>query len=214
MIKEFDLDAPNVQKPKRLQFRNETRCVTALFERCYKPSKETGKPWKILVEVVTKAAGSGYKDLLGVLTTQVESDIDRFLGLDNSDKKPETLELLMRGIGQVASALSLDMMPFETAAAEVEKRGFINEWIWGSEVANSSKTMSAEILVNHDVEAATLSARIRNGSGKVVNVLPLVSDQPNEFIFDEYFGSLSWLDDNTIELASRNGKKRYAAKVI
>ena len=213
MIKEFDLDAPHVHKPKRLQFRNETRCVTALFERCYEPSKETGKPWKILVEVIDKDAGSGYKNLLGVLTTQVEGDIDGFLGLEKAKKKPKTLDLLMQGIMQVATALSLNTAPFEKAAAEVKRLGFVNEWVWGPEIPNKSKTMIAEILVNHDVEAATLSARIRNGGGSVVDVLPLVSDQPNEFIFDEYFGSVSWLDDNTIELASRNGMKRYAAKI-
>lgn len=213
MIKEFDLDAPQMDKEKRLQFRNETRCVTALFERCYELSKETGKPWKILVEVVDEDARTGYKDLLGVLTTQVEGDIENFLNLKNAEKKPKTLELLMKGIGQVAKALSLDMAPFEKAAAEVKRLGFLNEWVWRSDIPNRSKTMSAEILVSHEVEAATLSARIRNGVGNVVGIFPLVSDQPNEFIFDEYFGSVSWLDDQTIELASRNGEKRYAAKI-
>ncbi len=213
MIKEFDLDAPHMGKPKRLQFRNETRCVTALFERCYEPSKETGKPWKILVEVADKDARSGYKDLLGVLTTQIDGDIDGFLRLENAEKKPKTLDLLMNGIEQIAKALSLDMAPFEKAAAEVKRRGFVNEWVWGSEISNKSKTMSAEILVSHEVEATTLSARIRNGGGNVVGILPLVSDQPNEFIFDEYFGTVSWLDDHTIELASRTGEKRYAAKI-
>jgi len=213
VIKEFDLDAPQMDKPKRLQFRNETRCVTALFERCYEPSKETGKPWKILVEVIDKDSRSGYKDLLGVLTTQVVGDIDGFLSLEKDEKKPQVLDFLMEGIGQVAQVLSLDMAPFEKAAAEVKRRGFINEWVWRSGIPNSSKTMSAEILVSHDVDAATISARIRNGGGNVVGIFPLVSDQPNEFIFDEYFGGVSWLDDRTIELASRNGEKRYAARI-
>ena len=213
MIREFDFDAPGDPKPNRLRFRNETRCVSALFERCYKPFKETGKPWKILVEVVRGNAKPGYKDVGGVLTTQVEGDIDHFFELDKANKKQRTLDLLMEGIEQVARLLSFDISPFEVAAEEVKKLKFVNEWVWGSPIPNRSNTLSAEVLVSHDIEAATLSARIKNGGGNVVDILPLVSDQPNEFIFDEYFGSVSWLNDMTIELVSRNGEKRYTATI-
>ena len=212
MIKEFDLDAPGAEKPKRLRFRDETRCVTALLERCYEPSKETGKPWKILVEVVDRVPEPRITDLLGVLTTKVECDIDNFLKLENGKKKTKTLELLMRGIERIAESFGFDMKPFDTAAEKVRQQSFVNEWIWGTPVYNNTRTMSAELLVNHDVEAVMLFVRIRDSDENVIEDALLVSDRPNEFVFDEYFGSLSWLDEKTVELASRSGEKRYIAK--
>ena len=213
MIREFDLDAPEAAKPKRIQFRDQTRCVTALVERCYKRSKETGKPWKILVEVVDRVVRPDCIDLLGVLTIQVPDDVESFLRLENAEKKPKTLDLLMTGVEKVAKARSLDLAPFESAAEEVRRLGFINEWVWKSRVANRSQTMFADIVVNHEIDAATLSARIRDPSGDLVGHFPLVSDRPNEFGFDKYFGTVAWLDDRTIELTSRAGEKRYLASV-
>jgi len=214
MIREFDLDAPKSEKPERLRFRSETRCVTALFEQCYKSSQATGKPWKILVEVVEMVERKNHVDLLGVLTVQVAGVVHDFFNLSASAKMEKSLEYLMDGIGLIAAQRQWNVVPFRDAEAEVRRRDFLNEWVWGSAIKNSAKSLSAEVLIRHGVDEAEISARFTDQDGNVVKVVHLVSDAPNEFIFGEYLGSFGWLDANTVELVSRNGRKRFMAHAI
>ena len=211
MIREFDLDAPTLDKSKRLTFRNETRCVSSLLERCYSPSKETGKPWKVLVEVENEPPSGEVKNLLGVLTTKVEYDVSHFFRLGKKDKKSVALELLMRGVKQVTIANKLDFSPFEEAAEKVRELSFVNEQLWGKPIVNESNTLSAELLITYDVEAASLSVRFADTDGREIDTLPLLSDKPNEFIMDKYFGRFSWTDEKTVELATRDGQKKFVA---
>lgn len=213
MIKEFDLDAPESSKEDRIRFRNETRCISALLERCYRPSKETGKSWKILVEVVPSGARKGHINLLGVLVTQVVGDVDYFLRVQAGEKKKLALDLLMSGVKNIANDLSLDIHPFECAADMVVGRGYVNEWVWGKKVSNMSGSMSAEVLVRHEINAATISALIKDKDRKTIGEFALTSDKPNEFIFMSHLGRFSWVDDSTVQLLSRDGSIRYTARV-
>jgi hypothetical protein len=214
MINEFDLDAPTRQRSERLRFRSETRCVTALFERCYQPSKATGNPWKVLVEVVDAVERDNVIDLLGVLTVQVKGVVPEFVCLPDVEKMEWSLDFLMRGISKIAEQRDWDIAPFRAAEAEVRRRDFRNEWAWKPPVHNRSKSLSAEVLVQYRVDRAVISARFTDSRGDVVRIAHLVSDEPNEFIFNEYFGTFGWLDDHTVELVSRNGEKRFTAQSV
>jgi len=214
MIKEFDLDAPKHEKAERHRFGNETRCVTALFERCYKPSKVTGMPWKILVDVVSTPERERVIDLLGVLTVQVSGSVHDFLELPTPAKMETALALLMAGISRIAEKRGWDVSPFRDAEAEVRRRNFVNEWLWKAPVKNGSKSLSAQVFVQHRIDEAVISARFSDSSGHIVKLAHLVSDMPNEFVFAGYLGTFRWLDDSTVELVSWNGEKRFTAHVL
>jgi hypothetical protein len=102
MIKEFDLSADGIEKEKKMQFREETRCITSLFERCYTPSKITGKNWKILVEVVDVIKEPLVRNQLGVLKIQTIGDVISFLQMKPNKKLSATLNYLYSGIEKVA----------------------------------------------------------------------------------------------------------------
>ncbi|WP_445369950.1 hypothetical protein ACH5Y9_25535 (plasmid) [Methylomonas sp. BW4-1] len=214
MIKEFDLDAPQEPKLARLMFRKETRCITALFERCYTPVKDTGSAWKILVEVVAKVNKPQCRNLLDVLTIEVEGDIDKYMRMDASSKQASALDYLMEGVEKVACQMKWDITSFYQAKLEVLNRNFINEWVWKSPIINKSRKLTAEILVEHKVAEVQLSARFRDMNGNILKVQHLVSDEPNEFIFDQYFGKFRWINDDTVELISRSGDKQFSANMI
>lgn len=213
MIKEFDLDAPQETHETRLKFRRETRCVTSLMERCYSPSEDTGTTWKILVEVVDRVTQCEYRDLLGVLTIQVEGNVAEFIRADKHAKMGSALKLLMKGVERVAHQMEWDISSFRSAEKQVVSREFVNEWVWKTPVPNKSKSLMAEILVEHKVDEVRISARFRDNENNVLNTQHLVSDEPNEFVFDEYFGKLTWIDDKTVELESRNGDKLFSASL-
>lgn len=212
MLKEFDLDAPGHAKPERMRFRSETRCVTALFERCYRASGTSVKGWKILVEVVDGPERESIVDLVGVLVVQVRGDVREFLDLEEAAKLNRALELLMAGVLKLADRKGLDAAPFHDAASEVRRRGFKNEWVWKKPVANKSRSVVAEVVVEHGLNRAEISARFRDAQKNVVRVVPLVSDEPDEFLFVPYLGSFQWLDDYTVELVSRDGRQRFTAR--
>ena len=213
MIAEFDLDAPKEEKSVRLRFRNETRCITALFERCYAPTAHTGKQWKVLVDVVKAVEIVDCLDLLGVATLQVQGDIDHFFELDAPAKKRRTLEYLTEGISKIAQQEGWSMRDFLLADEEVRNRDFVNEWVWKRPVYNRSRSLRAEVVVNHGISRARIAVRFRDKKSNVMGVTKLVDDEPNEFICDEYFGKLHWLDEQSVELVSRDGTKRFSAKL-
>lgn len=210
---EFDLDAPTCERQSRRRFRNETRCVTALFERCCRFDTKSRQPWKILVEVVEIRGQERVLDVLGVLKTQVKGKPKDFFALPTKQKLELSLEYLLMGISEIVGQRGWSSDAFLDAAAEVERLNFRNEWIWSPGKSNSSRTLTAEILVEHRVECAEISAQFTNSSGELVRKASLVVDEPNEFIFDEYLGTLNWIDNHSVELISRSGEKRFVASV-
>lgn len=210
MIKEFDLDAPQQQKAVRINFRNNTRCITSLFERQYSSSEDTGKAWKVLVEVVSKESSPEYCNLLGVLTIQVEGNIDAFMSADAESKKKLTLKYLMKGVEKIVDQMKWDIVPFHNAKEAVIANKFENKWVWKDQIINK-KSITAELLVEHEVSEVILSARFYDMNGNVLKTQHLVSEVPNEFIFDSYFGKFRWRNDNTVELISRDREKRFYA---
>lgn len=213
MIIEFDLDAPDKPKPTRLRFRNETRCVTALYERCYESSDDTGQAWKILVEVVGTITKPTIRNLIGVMTIQISGDVEAFFSLHTRARTERALDYLMDGIEKVIEEKGWNVSSFYQARDQVRYRRYVNEWIWKSPIPNKSKKFTAEVLVEHEVTQARISVRFRDNDQAVVGVKHLVSDEPNEFIFDAYLGQLRWLNESTVELISRDGTKRFSAQI-
>lgn len=64
---EFDLDVPRAEKAVRHAYREESRSVTSLYERCI-PGLKVKRGWKVLVECVPGVEHAGVRDLLGVPT--------------------------------------------------------------------------------------------------------------------------------------------------
>ena len=83
---EFDLDVPLASKGVRHAYREESRSVTSLYERCFAGLK-VKRGWKVLVECVPDVEHVGVRDLLGVLTVQVEFDLERYFDLAPIQKK-------------------------------------------------------------------------------------------------------------------------------
>lgn len=212
MIKEFDLDFPDASKKLRHEFRNKTRCVTSLFEKCYQPTLETGKSWKILVELVNEITKPKIRNLLGVLVVQVVCSVHE---LTNS-KKNEELELvlkkLMCGISQVARENEWSLLQFFDAERKVLERKFVNEWTWRPKIANKTKTLFAELVILHDSSKASISVRFSNLKNEELSVVHLINTEPNEFIFSDFLGNLKWSDETSIDLFSRSGDRKLTAR--
>ena len=45
-----------------------------------------------------------------------------------------------------------------------------------------------------------------------MSVAHLVSDIPSEFVFFDHLGTFGWVDEGTVALTSRDGKRRLTAR--
>ena len=213
MLKEFDLDAPGLPKEARHSFRLQTRTVTALYERLFKPFRHKGKVWKVLIEVVPAITKPSARDLLGVLTVQLAGNPQGYLLADRNKKQRLTLDWLMAGILKIAHAQNWSTAPFEKAAAAVEAAKFQNTWIWKRPLWNHPKNISAEIVLEHDIDETRINAVFRTSKGELVGSDILCRTQPSEFSFVPCLGKLRWIDDQNLELSAKTGAKTWTARV-
>jgi len=204
MLKEFDLDAPKEPKLVRQKFRLETRCVTALFERCFASRQKTGKAWKLLIEAVPTIKRREVRDLLGVLTVERTFDVAGFFELPSKEKKAEALSLLNDGAEVICREKGWDFEPFRLATDAVRKLDYVNEWVWGRPFKHPDSLASVEILCRHDVDAFTVAFRMRRNRTALPKIVPVATASPTEFIFTNLLGRAKWEGD-CFKLFSKNG---------
>jgi hypothetical protein len=209
ILKEFDLDAPTLPREARQSFRHQTRCVTALYERVLKPFRNHQKAWKVLVEVVPVVAKHHARELLGVLTIQVQGSSAEFLDASDSIKPQIALDWLASGAVEIAKAHDWPIKPFQDAAAAVIEANFVNKWTWKINFWNKSRTLSCDIEIEHALHEVRIAAIFKNSDGLLVGKSPFCSTSPSEFAFVPLLGKVRWLEDRQVELASKDGKHRW-----
>jgi len=205
LLKEFDLDAPCLNKSERHKFRLETRCISSLYERFFNKKLKTDKCWKVLVEGVTSVTKPCVRDQLGVFTIEVLFDFELYSKASDDEKKVQILELLQKGIIQIGELQGWDICPFNEAYQKVIDVSYINDWVWGKPIMNSSKNLKAEVYCQHGLYKFTSAIRVYNKSGGLILDKEVVNEQPDEFAFTKYFGRLKWTSQNQIMLEAKDG---------
>jgi hypothetical protein len=213
MLKEFDLDAPSLPKEVRQAFRSQTRCITALYEKVFKPVGVIEKGWKILIEVVPVITKPHVRDLLGVLTQQVKGDPHAFLNADREKKPHIALEMLTQGTQLLGKELGLPTQAFEDAERQVRQRNFVNKWTWKQGLWNKAHSISCDIEVDHGLDDAKIIACFKSADRRHLASVEICSAPPTEFAFVPLLGKARWIDDRVVELTSQNGNMRWRANV-
>lgn len=187
------------------RFRNETRSVLALFERYLKPPRESGKLWKVNIYVVERVRKPQPFDVLGVIKVQIEGDCRCFFCLTADEKRRQTLNWLVRGIEIVTQAYGWDIKPYADAREAVLDLNFKNHWTWRKRAWwRNGRRLAAEVFVEHEVEEIRIYIQLRNRSNEILERFLVVTDMPDEFVFDKYFGALQWIDDTTVKLVPKS----------
>ena len=240
ILKEFDLDLPYIEdivnikklmkenqwdmtkatqndyfinwKEKRIQFRDEIRCVASMYERFLKKFK-TDDCWKILIECYEKITDTRIRNLLGVYTVQIEFEINDFFMATDNEKKIITLELLRRGVERIVNEKNWDRTYFDEAYYEVIKVEYMNNWIWKKPVKSPNKALSAEVFCEHFINHFDISIIIRSQDDTEVRRERILSDKPNEFSYARHLGLLKWLAEDEIALINKEGNQQWSVKI-
>lgn len=202
------LDYEKNWKDKRLQFRLETRNISAMFERLF-GRMETKDCSKILVECVDEVKQERVLNFLGVYTVQVKFNYNNFSSSDDHQKKQEALDLLVEGIKIVAENESWNIEPFETVYSKIREANYTNEWVWKKPVKSRDKKFSAEVLCQHGVESIHIYIVLRDKNGAELDRKKVISELPDEFAYAKHLGAIKWISDNEVALVNKKGDKTW-----
>lgn len=206
MIRQFGLYARDEEdRWARHRFINETRTVLALFQRHLTPPRESGNAWKISVEIVQQLGRRQVREGLGHIIVQIEDTTCRFFELKADEKKRQTLEWLFQGIEIVTKAYGWDIKPYAEAKDAVLNLNFVNHWAWRKRAWwRNGRRLVAEVFVEHEIEEIRIYIQLRTRSKEILERVLVVTDMPDEFVFDKYFGALQWIDDTTVKLVPKS----------
>jgi len=191
----------NQWRDLRSSFRFQTRCTVSMYRRILGKTV-IADCVKVVVECVKCNLDTKAHNFTGVRTIQVQYDVREFFSLDPLQKKEKSLELLMEGIQKITKLLQWDLNPFVTAYDEVIHQNYQNHWLW-KKVKSPNLKMCAELWVFHEIDAVDLVLVIRDKKGVEISRGFIISDKPDELIFDKYLGVFRWESNSQITLTAK-----------
>lgn len=199
-------------KSKRRDFSLRTRCISSMFERLM-GKISTHSCSKLLIECVPFQSESLLLDFSEINTFKIQFDYDSFKLLDNNEKKKLTLEMLMKGVQALSEKEKLDFQKFIVVYNQIVESNYRNEWVWQKSIKSPNKKLSAELIINHEVELVYISILIRNINGNIMKVEEILTDLPDEYAYSKHLGRLSWQNDKTISLINKKGDKNWVVSI-
>ncbi|MGF7036580.1 hypothetical protein J2T17_007654 [Paenibacillus mucilaginosus] len=230
LLKEFDLDLPYLVdteinsgdatkkdyeenwKEKRISFRRETRCISALYERFLQKYK-TVDTWKVLIECVKEVSDPRVRTALGVTTTQVPFDYDFYIKCGESEKKKYILELLRVGIEKIIKDKNWDPSLFLEAYTKIIDVNYLNEWIFKKPVKSPTKEYLAYVYCEHKITAFVISIIICDKDKNILLQKTVIEEIPDEFFFNEHLGKLVWSSPHKVSLINKEGTQSWSITI-
>lgn len=116
-------------KDQRRAFVYESKCMTSMVERLFKPVV-TKDCWKIIVECVDTISNLAIINLLGAYTVQVLFDFSSYESSSPLEQKKMLLGALLKGVKHVFQELSIPYSLIEDVVNEIDKNDYENSWEW------------------------------------------------------------------------------------
>ena len=212
-LREFALELVDESREARVDFRNQTRCVSALYERTF-AGLTTEETWKVLVECVPfLAQRERVENPFGVAVVRVAFDWDAFAEASSHQKKELALEALQEGVLAVCAEWGWPTGPFEEAERRVRELRFVNRGIWKKPKSSPNRRLRAEIEYEYELDRFTITMVIRGRDGTEVKRELLVEETPSEFVFDKHLGKLEWLSNSEVVLVPKRGDRALRVAV-
>jgi hypothetical protein len=204
-LKQFELAAPSLPKEANSEFRYQTRCVTALFERHFGGLVTQGV-WKVWIDCVPKQTRDKVTVIGGVAEAEVvvSEDLSQFASLPELEKRQRALQYLMRGLECVSKEYHWSTAPFEEARGKVIELKYENTWVLKKRQRGSH--LEGELSCIHDSARFQATLIIRDRKGLVLSSKRVLDTKPDELHFGQKIGELKWVDNN-LKLLDKFGKE-------
>lgn len=199
-------------KQKRRNFRLETRCITAMFERLFEKFI-TEDCWKVLVECAVDITEKKVHNFSGVYTVQVEFQYNSFMSSNEYQKKQMALNAIMEGVRVISNYKGWKLEPFESACIKIHELNYTNEWIWMKAIKKINNHLMAEVLMRHEIKTMNIYILIKDVNGLEIGREKIISEKPDEFAYNKHLGKLKWISCNEVVLVNKKGDKQYSYKL-
>ncbi|MDO3413410.1 hypothetical protein QWJ34_26915 [Saccharibacillus sp. CPCC 101409] len=217
ILKEFDLDLPYVGedaedyeqswKSKRIQFRNECRCIASMTERYFKNYRyKTPISWKLMIVCYSDINKSRKKFVKSeVYEIHMEFDIARYFNLNVEEKKRMIFNVLKEGAFEVLKEEGWNSEPFIEVFSKMENDNLVNRYQSGKAVYNPKRNLKAMIICEHEISEIKIYVCIADKRDKEVVKKLVIQEVPNEWKFHIHLGKLQWISEEEVILKNKKG---------
>ena len=194
------------------RFYLETRCMVSMFLRVLGKYKNNDCT-KIVVNCVEKITQTKFNFEMGISLVQYELDTVDFFSKRNDEKKRIALQIIKGSVCALAQDRGWDLAPLEEAFRKIEEANYNNFYIYGKPVKSPTKQYTAELSIEHQVEAIYFYAVIRNKELEIVERKLIVVESPSEWTYVQYLGKLVWSSESEIHLNNKEGFAMFTVPV-
>lgn len=200
--KDYDLN----WKWKRHKFNLMTRCMMSMISRLM-PKIITENCWRITIECVEKSPKDRYLIVGGGCEVQVLFDLPRFYTMTDIEKKKYAVEKAREAMNKLMPFI--DVSGVLNACDKVAEAGYENIWYWKKSKKTSKKrrSLSVQLKIVHEIDFVHFYMVFNDSKTDKTEEHFIVKDEPSEWIFNKYFGTVEWIDDKTARLITKDGEQ-------
>jgi len=212
-IKDFGLDFPleGLESHNRVDL--ETRCIMALYARCF-PGLKVDRAWKVQIQCVPEVKRFDLMNFGGCFEIQQAFDLERYRAASLSERKHIALETLHSGALAMAKLCGWPTDPFETAYKCVIERNYVNEWTWPKSPKSSpDRKHKAYLQCLHEHDGFYAWLVIADKKGNILAKEFAFKELPSEFCFMPMLEKLEWASNERVVLFDFQGKEVKALTI-
>ena len=203
ILREFDLYGSK-DRQLNMRIRTSSRCISALFERCFDRGFKTEGIWKVEAHFSTDASRDPH-EVAGVASVPVREDPISFLELTGRPFRRKTVDIILAASLKAARHYGWSEDPFRAAHRRAIQKGLCNHWTWNQTKWNPGRKLKAELRCEHEPEYLHMTLALVDREGKSTVLSEPIEELPSEFVFHNYFGRLRWVAPDKVTWFNKNG---------
>lgn len=205
LLKDLSFTAKRQSSPADARIEDCSRVVCALVIKAFRKRVKTSDFWKISIRFNHGDRADEGRVLSGVLIGYVDIDVDAIASLDVDEQAKKVLDILIRYLTGIFRVYGLPLALLDEARNFVVQNEFKNVISAKPRLPSPDKQKFAHVVAEQTSESASIELRVETRNGKLIRGIPIAVDSPNEFVFQRYFGKVSWLDNNKLVLTRVDG---------
>lgn len=211
-LKEFALWGYKLELDESRAFTLENRCVCAHFERHFK-GLETECVYRVVVKLSEGDSRDGTSEVSNsVLKYYAPFDFNSFSKLEIHERKELLLFTLHSSLLRLCEVNGWDKEPFEIAKSNVIEEKFLNSYEV-SRKSNPARSMVASLIAEHTADNFKLDIVVTNRTGKKLLKKAVLSEEPDEFLFNGQIGRIKWESSYVLNYISKDNSVLEIIKI-
>lgn len=199
--------------PEVVQFRNETRCISIIYESLFQSFK-TDNCRHINVRCVDTITTANILVSGGDAEVQVLFPFEQYFSSSDEEKKKFALEALQQGVERVAKEFMWDLSPFKATYEGILARNYKVEYVYGKPKYSPNRKWIAYIVCTHDVSTFIINLVITDREKREIKRKHIKTEEyPIEPLYKRHLGALKWILKDEVEFTNKLETESWRLKL-